>query len=172
MARIVSIVLAIVLLNACMIEQEPTPPSVRILSYGILDYDDISLKPDQTSTLGAKLGQAHGLRVISQTDQIPIRPGLAYGIEFVVSASTDEVELRAVQKSSNPCLLKRSGKRVYYNDSTLKVRVGQIRHIGARFPVSETERICEGGEQPGIYTFELYSGNRKLAEKHFYVYRN
>lgn len=169
--RIAALAIATVFATGCAVEHEPVSASITILDYGILEYDEIKMKPDETSSLGARRGDARGLHIVTHTDQIPIEPGLTYGIRFVVHARMDEIVLRAVQRSANPCIMKGSGKKVYYNDSILKVRIGDIRHIAARFPVSESESICEGREQPGIYIFELYFGGSKLAQKVFYLHK-
>ncbi len=146
-------------------------PEVQIIDFGILEYDQVRMAADETSSIGAKLGQARGLRVAAQTDRIPIRPGLAYGISFVVKgAVTEDIKIKAVQRSSNPCVLKTSGQVVFHNDSLLSVRIGQVRHIGARFPASQDENHCQREPQPGTYTFELYAGDRRLASKTFHLY--
>lgn len=106
---------------------------------------------------------------MSQTNRVPIRPGLTYGVRFVVQGNPQgaAVDIRVILRSTNACVLRETGQVVYHNDSVLKVRIGEPRHIAGRFPVSEEENHCIGESQPGTNTFELYHGGRKLAEKTF-----
>ncbi len=159
------------LVSGCATDQETAVNSIEITGFGILEYNSVRIDSDETSSVGAKLGAAKGLQLSSQTTRIPIRPGLAYGVRFVVHGNPPDatVEIRAVLRSSSACVLRKTGQLVYHNDSVLKVRIGEHRHIGGRFPVSEEENHCIGEPQPGTDTFELYFGDRKLAEKAFQI---
>lgn len=166
------IVVAAMLVASCSADEQQLAPSIRIVAYGIFEHDRVAMRVDETSSVGAKRGHAQGLRVAVQTDRIPLRPGLSYGIAFrVTGVPAHEVRIRAVLRSSNACVLKSSGDVVYHNDSVLTVKVGELRHIGARIPASEDEDHCVGASQPGTDTFELYLGYQKLAEKTFRIYR-
>lgn len=145
--------------------------SIEITGFGILGYSSMRFDPNETSSIGAKLGAAKGLQLSSQTTHIPIRPGLAFGVRFVVHGSPQgaTVDIRAVLRSTNACVLRKTGQLVYQNDWIFKVRIGEPRHIGGRFPASHEEKLCIGEPQPGTDTFELYHGERKLAEKAFEI---
>lgn len=145
--------------------------SIEITGFGIFEYNGVRIEPDETSSVGAKLGAAKGLQISSQTTRIPIRPGLAYGVRFVVHGNPPDamVDVRVILKSTEACVLRDTGQVVYHNDSVLKVRIDEPRHIGGRFPASREEKLCIGEPQPGTDTFELYHGERKLAEKAFEI---
>ena len=64
-------IIVAVLLASCSAEQEPAVPAIHIVGYGILEHDRIAMQADETSSVGAKIGRAQGLRVGTQTDQIP-----------------------------------------------------------------------------------------------------
>ncbi len=144
---------------------------IEITGFGIFEYDSVRIDHDETSSVGAKLGAAKGLQLSSETTRIPIRPGLAYGVRFVVHGNPPDttVDIRAILRSTEACVLRDTGQVIYHNDSVLKVRIGQPRHIVGRFSVSEEENHCIGESQPGTDTIELYHGDRKLAEKTFQI---
>lgn len=145
--------------------------SIEITGFGILEYNSVRIGHDETSSVGAKLGAAKGLQLSSQTTRIPIRPGRAYGVRFVVHGNPPDatVDIGVILKSTNACVLRDTGRVVYHNDSVLKVRIGEPRHIGGRFPVSQEENHCIGEPLPGTETIELYHGCRKLAERTFQI---
>lgn len=164
-------ILAMLLVSSCATDQETAVNNIEITGFGIFEYNSVRIESDETSTVGAKLGAAKGLQFSSQTTRIPIRPGLAYGVRFVVHGNPPDatVDIRVVLRSTEACVLRDTGQVVHHNDSVLKVRIGEPRHIGGRFPVSEKENHCIGEPQPGTDTFELYHGDRKLAEKAFEI---
>ena len=165
------IVLGISLVSGCATDQKTAVNSIEITGFGILGYNSVRIGPDETSSVGAKLGAAKGLQLSSQTTRIPIRSGLAYGVRFVVHGNPPDatVDVGVILRSTNACVLRDTGQIVYHNDSVLKVRIGEVRHIGGRFPASEEEDHCIGEPKPGTDTIELYHGDRKLAEKTFQI---
>ena len=165
------VMLGMFLVSGCATHQKTAVTSIEITGFGILEYNSIRFVPDETSSVGAKLGVSKGLQISSQTTRIPIRPGLAYGVRFVVHGNPPDatVDIKVILRSTSACVLRDSGQVVYHNDSVLKVRIGETRHITARFPVSEKEDHCIGESEPGTDTFELYHGDRKLAEKTFEI---
>ena len=166
-----NIAVVAILACGCVAQDDTKSAAVDIIGYGILEPDSVAMRADESSTVGAKRGSAQELRVAVQTDRIPLRPGLIYGMAFVLrDVPMQEAQVRVVLRSSNPCVLKASGETVYHNDTTLTVKVGEVRHIGARIPASAEENHCVGESAPDRSTFELYLGYRKLAEKTFEVY--
>ena len=145
---------------------------VQIVGFGTIETVGLVMRADETSSVGAKLGGAKAMRVVAETQRIPLRPGVSYGIAFkVIKAPSEEVALKAVLRSSSPCTLKSSGQTVYHNDSVLRVKVGQLRHLAARIPASERESHCVGDSQAGTDTFQLWFDGKKVAEKTFEIYR-
>jgi hypothetical protein len=160
----------VILASCATIEEDPVV--LQVVGYGILENEGVTLRTDETSSIGAKRVDGRGLRIATTTDRVPLRPGLSYGIAFrVFRAPWPEVPIKAVLRTSASCVLKTSGEVVHHNDSLLKVKVGQLRHIGMRIPASDSENPCLGDPGPGTDTLELYFGERKLAEKRFEVYR-
>ena len=114
------------------------------------------------------MARAPAIRVSVQTDRIPNRTGISYGIAFVVRGepSGAPVAIRVVLRSSAGCVLKTTGALIHENASTLQVRLGELRHIGGRI-VPADEDHCTGRPPTDTETFELYYRGAKLAEKRF-----
>lgn len=155
-------------LAGCDSSSQPQVSAIDIVAYGELQYDQSKSGTDPTSPIGAQLAVAEGMRVSRQTDRIPLRQGVAYGLAFVVRGTPPDavVDIMVVLRSSAGCKLKATGKVVYENESTLQVRIGQLRHIGGRI-VGPQQDHCVGPPAPGTDTFELWHRGRKLAEKRF-----
>ena len=153
-----------------------TPDSavrIEVLGRGIIEKEIVAWRGDPSSSIGAKRADARSMRLVRQTELIPLQPGLTYGIAFRVTHAPQEVvQLRAELKTSAPCRLKSTGAVVYHNDSTLTVRVGEVRHLAATIPASPAENPCEGEPLPGMDTFTLSYGDSKLAEARFQVSKN
>ena len=65
-------------------------------------------------------------------------------------------------------MLKATGALIHENASTLQVRLGEVRHIGARI-VPPQEDHCTARSRANAETFELYYHGDKLAEKRFEI---
>jgi hypothetical protein len=156
-------------LAACTSTPAPAV-KVEVLGRGIIQTETVSWRDDPTSSIGAKRAGSRSMRIVRQTELIPLQPGLTYGIAFrVVHAPQQVVQLRAELRTSAPCRLKTTGEVVYHNNSTLTVRVGEVRHLAATIPASATENPCEGDPLPGMDTFTLSYNGYKLSEARFQV---
>lgn len=147
-----------------------TVTSIDILDFGILEFAQAARGEDPTSSVGAPLARAQGLRVSQRTDRIPLRSGLDYGVAFAVRGAPNDsiVDVKVVLRSTSPCRLKTTGEVVYHNDSVLRVKLDEIRYIGARI-VEGDDNHCVDTPGPGTETFEIYYGGRKFAEKSFQI---
>lgn len=168
---LVGVTSTLLVLSGCTSISE-APVKLEVVGYGIFESERVTMREDETSSVGAKRADAQSMRIAATTDRVPLRPGLGYGVAFrVTEAPSPEVRIKAVLRTTAACVLKTSGEVVHHNDTILTVKVGQLRHLGARIPASESENHCVGAPQPGTDTFELYFGDRKLAEKRIEVYR-
>ena len=162
----------LICLAACVTGCSPPPnpqvSAIDIVTFGELEYGHSTSGTDPASPIGAQLAIAEGVHVSHQTDRIPLRQGVAYGLAFVVRGSPPDavVDINVVLRSSAGCVLKATGKVVHENESTLPVRIGQLRHIGGRI-VEPREDHCAGPPAPSTDTFELSYRGKKLAEKRF-----
>ena len=124
---------------------------LEVLGGGIIEREGVAWREDPSSSVGAKGADARALRVVRQTELVPLEPGISYGIAFrVTEAPQESVQLRAVLKTSAPCKLKATGEVVHHNDSVLLVRVGDVRHLAATIPATPEQNHCEGEPLPGI----------------------
>lgn len=164
-------VLTILFMTGCAVPSEPRVV-LQLAGYGIIESTRVTMRADETSSVGAKRADAQSMHISVTADRVPLRPGLSYGVAFrVTRAASPTVRIRAVLRTSSACVLKTSGEVVYHNDTVLTVAVGELRHLGARIPASQSENHCVGDPQPGTDTFELYFEDKKLAEKTIEVYR-
>ena len=157
-------------LAACSPDRDAAVASIDIVAYGLLEFDRAGISKDPTSSVGAQLSHATRVRVVQQTDRIPLREGLSYGIAFRVRGrpAGAVVPVKVVLRGSSPCVLKRTREVVYHNDTVLDVKLGDLRHIGGRITGGE-ENHCAEVPGPGTETFEFYFEGRKLAEKSFHL---
>ena len=155
----------------CTSERGVEVSSIDIEAFGILEVAQATASRDTTSSVGAQLSHAQTVRVVRQTDRIPLKQGLSYGVAFVVNGTPPSAiaEIKAVLRSTSPCVLKETREVVYHNDSVLHVKLGEVRHLGARITGGE-DNHCVDMPGPGIETFELYHAGRKLAEKSFRLF--
>ena len=157
------------LLAACSASPpSPKVSSIDIIEYGIFEYGQAVRETDTTSPIGAEIARASVIRVSAQTDRIPNQTGISYGIAFVVRGEPPgaPVDIRVIVRSSAGCVLKTTGALIHENASTLQVRLGEGRHIGARI-VPPQQDHCTGRPRTNAETFELYYRGEKLAEKRF-----
>lgn len=157
---------------ACSPDRDVTVESIDIVDYGVLEFDRAAISNDPTSSVGAQLSHATRVRVVQQTDRIPLREGLSYGVAFRVQGrpAGAVVPIKVILRGSSPCLLKQTGEVVYHNDTVLDVKLGDVRHIGGRITSGE-DNHCVETPGSGNETFELYFEDRKLAEKRFHLVR-
>lgn len=155
---------------ACSPDRDVAIESIDIVAYGVLEFDRVGIGKDPTSSVSAQLSHATTARVVLQTDRIPLREGLSYGVAFRVHGrpAGAVVPIKVILRGSSPCVLKRTREVVYHNDTVLNVKLGDVRHIGGRITRGE-ENHCVELPGPGTETFELYFEDRKLAEKSFHL---
>ena len=168
-ARLWATIVASLALAACTASPpSPRVSSIEIVGYGIFEYGQAVRETDATSPIGAEIARAPAIRVSVQTDRIPNRTGISYGIAFVVRGepSGAPVDIRVVLRSSAGCVLKATGALIHENASTLQVKLGELRHIGGRI-VPPDEDHCTSRPAADTETFELYYSGHKLAEKRF-----
>lgn len=162
--------LVLLMLGGCAHDNSAIVKSIEVVGFGLLEFDDSTSSPDPTSSIGAKLAHARKIRISRQTDRIPLRVGVSYGIAFVVQGTSPDgiVEIQVALRSSSPCVLKETGELIYHNDTVLSVKLGDVRHVGATIAAPE-DSFCRNVPGPGIAKFELRYRDRKFAEKTFEI---
>jgi hypothetical protein len=145
---------------------------LEITGFGIVSYEFVSHGRDETSRAGVVRTLARDVRLEIQTDRVPIRPDLAYGLRYIVKGSPHgaPVDIRMVRKYSYPCR-RPDGTVLHELDSVWRVRIGEVAFNGERFPLPGEERSCLNAAAPGTVLIELHHEGRKLGEKTFFTYR-
>ncbi len=169
--RITALVALCVAAGSCVPQGDMVVDSIDILAFGILEFDRTTADKDPTSSVGARLVRGQRFRISQQTDRIPLKQGLSYGVAFVVKGTPSDAvaEVKVILRSSSPCVLRESHEVVHHNDSVLQVRIGELRHIGGII-ASGDDNHCVDTPGPGTETFEFHHGGRKLAEKSFHLF--
>jgi hypothetical protein len=104
------------------------------------------------------------IRLVQQTDKITAEIGVQFGLRLKLSGTRDgeRVELRVVTRFPKQGIQAPGGGKVFDSETKVEAFVGRTEYEG--FAFEEKEELV-----PGEWTFEIYHGERKLAEKRFNV---
>ena len=103
--------MAIVALMSCMPTGEK-PILLEVVDYGIIESDRVTMRPDETSSVGAKRANSLSMRIAVTTTRIPLRPGLSYGLAFrVTEAPSQESEHKSCPANIRPVRIEGHGQR-------------------------------------------------------------
>lgn len=151
-------------LSAAAQTTAPVTAQVEIRSYGLFTARTTGFKPNPTDPSGRE-GMADGVGLIEQTDRLCARLGVNFGIEFrLVSASggMGMAPLRIVTRFPPDGIVNAAGKRFTSTEATHTMLVG-----------TETVRLYTFDEPwemvAGVWSFEIYQGDARLAEQRFTV---
>ncbi len=137
--------------------------SVQINEFGIYKVERTRTIEDTTQVSGQYgLGR---FALLQTADHIPMQLGISFGITYVVTAHADirQVKLRVITRYPSPGPTNpETGKTQAYDENLLIVQTGQKRHRTFTFDY-EWEML------PGVWQFEIWDGNNKIAEKAFTV---
>lgn len=135
--------------------------SIEILDYGIYAADVAREKEDQAAL---KTHYLSDIRILRMTDRVPAVIGTRFGIRFVVRGGSagEAVPVRA--KILYPGLRPPgSTQPLYSTEDAIKVPAGETSFQGILLEF-------DWGLVPGKWTFQLFFGDRLMAEKVFEVY--
>ena len=137
---------------------------VEIVAYGIYTADEQFAGRDER---GFRQHTSTNYRNISTTAEIPAELGLRFGIDYKVTGSSDgkSVSLRRVMifppdGLRSPAL----PNPIDSIENTATAEVGELHHVDYRFD-DPWELV------PGPWFFQIWEGDRKLAEQRFSVFR-
>jgi hypothetical protein len=105
------------------------------------------------------------MKLVRTTTSVPARLCTSFGFEYVIQGSPSklEVPIRMVTRFPKPGLRNPETQETTYQHETVVSRsIGQV-HFRSYTLESTWELV------PGIWTFELWYGSRKLAEQSFTV---
>ncbi|MEJ0023794.1 MAG: DUF3859 domain-containing protein [Alphaproteobacteria bacterium] len=151
------LILALFALPAAVSAQ--TVERVEISKFGIYTSRDISksVRPD-----GIEEVIDGDSRWLQQTDTIPARIGVKFGIRFKLEGAPGAVTLRRVTIVPEPGLRPRPGKPIKRVERDITLSTGDS--IDAGWSFDHAYELLTG-----IWTIQIWQGDRKLAEKKFKV---
>ena len=137
---------------------------VDIDEFGIYSGTTESAVPDPSAAAG-KIERAEKLRLVASTRSVPAEKGVRFGFHFKVAGAPPGtvVPLRMVTifpmgGLRNPA----AAQPQRQNEYVLGVAIGAGGYGG--YLMSEDWEVV-----PGIWTFQIWSGDRKMSEQHFMV---
>lgn len=142
---------------------------IDIQDYGIYTKDRVKMIQDPTLVGGVRT-TSRNVKFVSRTHTIDGKVGVNFGFSYTVFTKTNgaTVELKFVtifpkQGMHDPATDKTQFRNEY--SRTVPVVSGQsVHHFGYTFD-NDFEIV------PGTWTFQIWSGDRKLAEQSFKVIR-
>ncbi len=136
---------------------------VKIVDYGIYSADVVREKKDDSP--GGKTNYLSEIKLLRQTDRVPAVIGTRFGIRFVVrgAPATEAVKLKA--RILYPGLRPPGSREpVYRSDDEIRVAAGETFFQGILLEF-------DWALVPGRWTFQVFSGDKLMAEKAFEVFK-
>ena len=147
-------------LSSATYAQTPRVERIEITEFGIYEKKDTKT----TDSPGTALGILHEteIKLIQQTTTIPARPGITFGYRYKVIGrpANGKVTLKDVNIVPPPGLHNPATGNTFYRKEVQTVRsIGKIAH--SDYTLGSDNLL------PGTWTFQLWVGDRKLAEQIF-----
>lgn len=142
--------------------QSPHAESVVVLEKGI--YRAVTVEKGAIPGTAGAVDRVRGSRLVASTARIPGLNGIRFGLRYmIVGAGDGELEIRLVTKYPRAGLLDpETGVRHFENAYVIRSTIGQTAY-------REYHLDHDWAIVPGLWTFEFWSGNRKLGEQSFCV---
>ena len=135
--------------------------TVHVKSFGTFRLEGLKLEERADQTTGV-VGSVSQTVFEEQTDRIPLRIGAAFGATFTVEApGQSTVRLRSVTLYPSPGLRNPvTGVTGSHDEAVMTYRVGELSSDWFLF-YYDWELV------PGVWVWQLWDGDKKLAEKSF-----
>ncbi len=136
--------------------------SIEIVEFGIYTADVLS---SQRDSRGVMQTTSTNFRLAVATTVVPAQIGVRFGFRYVIAGDPpggDAVLKKVVIFPPAGVKSPMVAQPLRRNESTVKAKVGETGYTGYKF--DDTWELV-----PGSWAIELWSGNRKLAEKTFTV---
>lgn len=159
----VALAFALLLVSHLASAQTPQVTRVDVTEYGIYTADLVKAEPAPGSPAGTEKIVTH-MRLATQTRTVPAAKGTSFGYRFVVAGSPAGViaPLHMVTtfpaSMTNPATHQSSTR----SESDIGVSIGAIGYAG--YSMDDDWEVL-----PGVWTFQIWSQGRKLAEQSFTV---
>lgn len=154
--------LAALSLPAAAVEQA----RVTILSYGTYSVETEVHEPNAADPTGRR-GRVTGVRLIEQVDYICARLGVRFGMEYALAPGSDGASpapraLRLVMRFPEEGIVNDKGQRFLTSDWD-RVLVPGLPNVSLYHFEEAWEMV------PGSWSFEVFDGDVKIAERKFTV---
>lgn len=143
--------------------QAPQVTRADVTEYGIYTADLVNAEPAPGAVAGTEK-IVTGMRLAAQTRTIPAAKGVSFGYRFVlVGAPAGAVApLRMVTIFPSPMINPESGQSSASSENDIGLSIGAVGYAGYSMD-NEWEVL------PRVWTFQIWSQGRKLAEESFTV---
>ena len=154
--------LAAVLWAAATSAGAQTIDHVEVVQFGIFTADKLKSQRDQNGQLHSIIGDVH---LKDATTTVPADAGVKFGIKFRVIGEPDgkPVAIRKVMIYPQPGLrAPNAPEPLLRSEDPISPTIGETVYIGFEFD-DPWEQV------PGVWTMQLWQGDRMLAEQRFTV---
>ena len=137
---------------------------VTIIEYGIFKAKELRQENTPATATGTS-NIVTDVELVQRTDNIPAIAGTRFGFRCIIKGSPQGQEVKIVRRNILPGLRNPKTGNIFYTEEYERTqRIGKEFYIGYKF--EENWELI-----PGKWTFQLFYGGRKLAEKTFNVYK-
>jgi hypothetical protein len=138
--------------------------SLEIVEFGVYQSDLLREEKADATAAGTK-GISGEFRLLEQTDRVPARRGVSFGLCYVLRGEPEGVSVPLTMKIGHPPIRHPGTGRVYETQEA-----AYTRRIGERS--CNTYSFDEDWELvPGTWTIQLLDKERKMAWKSFLIYK-
>jgi hypothetical protein len=158
--------LAVVLVSSSVSAQSPQVERIEIFDAGIYCADTVEKVRDPNAPTGYR-NVVTNMKLMRRTSQVPALLGTRFGMRYTVigAQAGTIVDIRLVTRVPLPGLRDpESGKVTVVNDYSMIASIGEP---GYR----EYHLEYNWEALPGLWIFELWDKDRKLAEQRFTLFR-
>ena len=149
------------LIASCATTPKVTVTGVDIVGYGLYEKVNVETRVHKGRDVEKKkievpLVSVKDLRLLKQTDQIPLAAGTSFGVQYVVKGYPDAARVPLTVTIISP-----------HGNLTIKYK---DRLIGTTYRIGRTFKSTANAK-PGQYGYEFSCQGEKLAEQKFTVYQ-
>ena len=148
--------------------QEAKVSGAKIVWYGVYKVGESKEVPDKSSPTGTRLLSSGIIPPSTSSDRIPAVLGTRFGVGYVLEGGPPGAQAKVRHVRLFPpggIVNSKTGQRADSLDVELSYPV-DTKDLFLGYPFRESFELV-----PGVWTFQVWNGSRKLLEKQFTVYR-
>jgi hypothetical protein len=135
--------------------------SVEIIKYGTYKSEILRHEDAPKAAIGSKT-VSRNIVYLQTTDKIAATSGISFGFDYIIHGTGDDLVEITVKYLHPPMTNPKTGKVFTSQEISSTKKMGVKNSIGYRF-AEEWEIV------PGTWTIQLFYGDKKIAEKIFYI---